>query len=138
MSYPTGPTNPNPANGPQGSPTAGVNPFGERPPNAGQPGPYPYPPPGYPPTATDPALRMVVPIGVSPWAIAAGYLGLLSFLCGVTGPFALITGILALRQIKRDPQLGGHVRAWVGIVLGVFGSVGLGFILISMLISLGR
>jgi hypothetical protein len=78
---------------------------------------------------------MVVPIGVSPWAIAAGYLGLLSFLCGVTGPFALITGILALRQIKRDPQIGGHVRAWVGIVLGAFGSVGLGFILISMLIS---
>lgn len=138
MSYPTGPTNPNPANGPQGSPPAGVNPFGDRPPNAGQPGPYPYPPPGYPPTATDPALRMVVPIGVSPWAIAAGYLGLLSFLCGVTGPFALLTGILALRQIKRDPQLGGHVRAWVGIVLGVFGSVGLGFVLISVLISLGR
>jgi hypothetical protein len=48
---------------------------------------------------------MLAPINVSPWAIASGYLGLLTPLCGVTGPFALLTGILALRQIKK-------IRKW--------------------------
>ncbi|MEY4178914.1 MAG: hypothetical protein RLY70_2488 [Planctomycetota bacterium] len=149
MSYANGPTGPNGPNGPTGpigpngspppgwTPPTGGNPFSEHAAGGGQPGGSRFPPPGYPPppTAVDPALRIVVPIGVSPWAIASGYLGLLSFLCGVTGPFALLTGILALRQIKKDPQLGGHVRAWVGIVLGTLGTLGLIGFLVALLLG---
>ncbi|MFM7073662.1 MAG: DUF4190 domain-containing protein [Planctomycetota bacterium] len=81
---------------------------------------------------------MLVPIGVSPWAIASGYLGLLVPLCGVTGPFALLTGILALRQISKNPQMGGQVRAWVGIVLGLLGSLIFVFFLIGFIGSMAR
>ncbi len=38
----------------------------------------------------DPAMRWILPVGRSGWAIAAGYLGLFSVL-GVFGPFAIVT-----------------------------------------------
>lgn len=157
MSFPSDPVGPNGSGGPNGpagpagSPPPGQpqqpwgaqvvgNPFGDQTAGGQPPGAYPFPPPGYPPppTATDPALRMLAPINVSPWAIASGYLGLLTPLCGVTGPFALLTGILALRQIKKNPQMGGHVRAWFGIVLGLLGSVILVFFLIGSIASFAR
>jgi uncharacterized RDD family membrane protein YckC len=59
----------------------------------------------------------LLPINRSGWAIAAGYLGLLSLL-GIFAPFALITGILGLREISRKPGLGGKGRAIFGIVMG--------------------
>src|SRR6516165_5801187 len=52
---------------------------------------------------TDPVLKWVVPVDRSGWAIAAGYLGLLScfpfvgLLCGIG---AVVTGWLALREIR--------------------------------------
>lgn len=64
------------------------------------------------------ALEPVLPVNTSVWAIAAGYLGLFSVLM-FPAPFALATGILALRSLKRNPGLRGHVRAWLGIVLGL-------------------
>jgi hypothetical protein len=66
----------------------------------------------------------ILPVNTSGWAIAAGYLGLFSLLI-VPGPFALATGILAVRHIARNPGMRGKVRAWLGIVLGTLGSVGL-------------
>ncbi len=65
------------------------------------------------------AIRWLLPVGRSPWAIAAGYLGLFSIL-GVFAPFAIVAGILGIRQIKRNPQQHGMGRAIFGITAGSF------------------
>jgi hypothetical protein len=65
----------------------------------------------------DPALKYLVPIGRSGWAIAAGYLGLISVLV-VPAPFALACGLMAVRNIRRDDKLIGMGRAVFGIVMG--------------------
>ncbi len=76
----------------------------------------------------DPAMRMLLPVGLSGWAIAAGYLGLVSVLA-VPGPFALLTGILAIREIHRNPKKHGMGRAVFGIVMGTLGTAFLLFVL---------
>jgi len=81
----------------------------------------------------DPAIRMLIPIGRSIHAIIAGYLGLLSLACCPLGPLAVLFGILAIVDIKKNPKKGGIVRAIVGIVLGLLGSLGLVMFLISWL-----
>ena len=63
------------------------------------------------------SLEGIVPVNTSGWAIAAGYLGLFSVLA-LPAPFALICGIIALRKLKGAPGVRGHVRAWLGIILG--------------------
>jgi hypothetical protein len=70
----------------------------------------------------DPAIRMLLPVGRSGWAIAAGYLGLVSVLC-IPAPFALLAGILAIREMRRDPKKHGMGRAVFGIVMGGIGTV---------------
>lgn len=65
----------------------------------------------------DPAMRMLLPVGRSGWAIASGYLGLFSVLF-IFAPFALITGILAIVDIKKNPEKIGMGRAIFGIVMG--------------------
>lgn len=72
----------------------------------------------------DPTMRMLLPVGRSVWAIAAGYLGLLSLL-GIFAPPALICGILAIRDIRQHPEKHGLGRAWFGIVMGILGSIAL-------------
>lgn len=62
-------------------------------------------------------LRWCVPLGRSGWAIAAGYLGLLSFIPFI-GVMAIICGFLGLLSIAKDPQKLGKGRAWFGIVSG--------------------
>lgn len=66
----------------------------------------------------DPAMRVLLPVGQSPHAIAAGYLGLFSLLC-FPAPFAILFGVLALRDIKRNPSRHGRGRAIFGLVMGV-------------------
>ena len=80
----------------------------------------------------DPMMRWLLPVGRSGWAIAAGYLGLLSFL-GIFAPLALIAGFVAVRDIRRHPEKHGMGRAWFGIVMGVLGSIGLALLLASSL-----
>ncbi|MGH7244202.1 MAG: DUF4190 domain-containing protein [Phycisphaerales bacterium] len=77
-------------------------------------------------------LEPVLPINTSFWAIAAGYLGLFSVLL-VFAPFALICGILALLELKKSPGRRGHVRAWLGIVMGTLGTIGLLLLVVSTL-----
>ena len=82
------------------------------------------------PSAVD---RMLVPVGRPGSAIAAGYLGLLSFfpLVGFfTGIAAVACGIMALKAIRADPSLSGKGRAWFGIITGAPMAVvwGLGFV----------
>lgn len=73
-----------------------------------------------PPTdmGQDPLMRAILPVGRSGWAIAAGYLGLFSVLL-VFAPFALLTGVLAVVDIRRHPKRHGMGRAVFGIVMGL-------------------
>jgi hypothetical protein len=80
----------------------------------------------------DPAMRLLLPVGRSGWAIAAGYLGLISVLC-VPAPFALLAGILAIREMRRNPKKHGMGRAIFGIVMGVIGTVLLLIVLVAFL-----
>jgi hypothetical protein len=97
----------------------------------------PYAAPPRPPQDDDPVMRMLLPVGRSGWAIAAGYLGLLSLL-GVFAPFALITGILAVRDIRQHPEKHGLGRAWFGIIMGALLSIVLVFVIASTLPKLFR
>jgi hypothetical protein len=69
----------------------------------------------------DPWVRMLLPVGRSGWAIAAGYLGLFSFLV-LPAPLSLIVGVVAVLDIQRHPEKHGMGRAVFGIVMGVLGS----------------
>ena len=82
----------------------------------------------------DPAMRMLIPVGLSGWAIAAGYLALFSVLC-VPAPFALLTGILAVREMKRNPKKHGMGRAVFGIVMGGIGTAIMLFALVMFAIK---
>jgi hypothetical protein len=82
------------------------------------------------PLGADPVMRALLPVGRSGWAIAAGYLGLFSFLV-VPAPLALLTGLLAVRDIKKHPEKHGLGRAGFGIVIGILGTGLLIFLLVS-------
>ena len=72
-------------------------------------------------TSTDDvALRAVLPVGRSGWAIAAGYLALFSVLL-IPAPFALACGLMGMRDIKRHPEKHGMGRAIFGVVMGALG-----------------
>jgi len=79
----------------------------------------------------DPGMRLLLPVGRSPWAIIAGYLGLISVLI-LPAPFALGFGVLAAIDIKKHPEKHGMGRAIFGIIMGVQGSIGLIAILVSL------
>jgi hypothetical protein len=84
--------------------------------------PVRYTPP--PDPGDDVGMRLLLPVGRSVWAIAAGYLGLISVLL-VPAPFAVLTSILAMRDMRRNPKLHGMGRAVFGLVMGSLGSIGL-------------
>lgn len=91
--------------------------------------------------AIDPALGMLVPLGVDPMALIAGYVGLFSIVL-VPAPVALLLGLMALGRLKADPKARGAVRAWFAVIAGVIGSIGLLFLIVylftSPVHSLGR
>ncbi|MBM81277.1 MAG: hypothetical protein CMJ78_11895 [Planctomycetaceae bacterium] len=80
----------------------------------------------------DATARMLLPVGRSGWAIAAGYLGLFSLLC-CPAPFALIIGVIAVMDIKKNPQRHGMGRAVFGIIMGTLGTIAMGFYVIGMI-----
>jgi hypothetical protein len=61
---------------------------------------------------------MVLPVGRSGWAIAAGYLGLFSVLM-FPAPLALVSGVVAVIDIRKHPDRHGMGRAVFGIVMGL-------------------
>ena len=69
-------------------------------------------------TGEDAVMRALVPVGRSPWALVAGYFGLLSLL-PLFGVFASLFGLLAIRDINAHPNKHGRGRAWFGVVAGV-------------------
>jgi len=75
---------------------------------------------------------MILPVGRSGWAIASGYLGLFSVLL-VFAPFALLTGILAVADIRKHSDKHGMGRAIFGIVMGALGTIGLIVVIVASL-----
>jgi len=63
-------------------------------------------------------IRMLLPVGRSLWAIAAGYFGLFSVLF-FPAPIALVLGIVAIIDIRRHPKRHGMGRAIFGLVMGL-------------------
>jgi len=80
----------------------------------------------------DPTMRMILPVGRSILAIAAGYAGLFSILL-FPAPIALILGILAVIDIKRHPEKHGMGRAVFALITGGFFTV---FLLLFVFLSL--
>lgn len=65
--------------------------------------------------------RMLVPIGRPISSIASGYLALFGIIPVFGLPFsvvAIVTGMVALKAIKKNPRLSGSVRSWFGIIVG--------------------
>jgi hypothetical protein len=83
----------------------------------------------------DVGMRMLLPVGRSLWAVASGYLALFIPVMCITAQFALFTGIMAVREIKRNPKLHGLGRAWFGIIAGTLGIFGLIFFIIAIVME---
>jgi hypothetical protein len=62
------------------------------------------------------------PVGRSGWAIASGYLGVLSIFI-IPAPAALFCGIMALHDISKNPFKLGKFRAYLGIIAGSIGTI---------------
>jgi hypothetical protein len=69
----------------------------------------------------DATARMLLPVGRSGLAIAAGYFGLFALLI-FPAPLALILGLLAVRDLRRNPKKYGMGRAVFAIVTGALGT----------------
>lgn len=83
-------------------------------------------------------IRMLLPVGRSGWAIAAGYLGLFSMVI-VPAPLALIASIIAIIDIRRSRKTDhvkyGMGRAIFGLVMGLLGTTILILIAIESVID---
>ena len=79
----------------------------------------------------DAAMRFLLPVGRSVWAVVAGYLGLISILL-FPAPFAIICGIIAIWDIKKSKgKKHGLGRAWFAIIFPVVCVAGF-FLLIAI------
>lgn len=77
----------------------------------------------------DAGMRMLLPVGRSLWALIAGYFGLFAILI-FPAPIALVTGIIAVIDIRRNEKKRGMGRAIFAIVMGFIFSI---FFVFSML-----
>jgi hypothetical protein len=113
-------------------------------PSSAQPPPLPMtaasilpPPPQVPKSIGDDAgMRLLLPVGRSGWAIAAGYLGLFSMLI-IPAPVSIVVSIIALRDIKKSKAPGRKVkhgtgRALFGLIAGVAGCLLFFFFVFSL------
>jgi uncharacterized protein YecT (DUF1311 family) len=87
-------------------------------------------PPVDPPASLgdNPTMRLLLPVGRSGLAIAAGYLGLLA-LTVVIAPITLLVSLLAWRDLKRHPEKHGWGRTIFGLVMGILFTVLLAYVL---------
>ena len=65
----------------------------------------------------DAIVRMLLPVGRSGWAIAAGYAGLFAVLF-FPAPIALVLGLVAIWDIRKHSKKHGMGRAIFGLVMG--------------------
>jgi Na+/H+-dicarboxylate symporter len=68
---------------------------------------------------------MLLPVGRSGLAIAAGYLGLFGLVIFPLAFIGLIIGVLAIRDLKQNPEKHGMGRAIFGVVVGALWAVAL-------------
>lgn len=90
--------------------------------------------PVQPDVADDPAMRMILPVGRSILAIAAGYAGLFAILI-FPAPIALILGILAVIDMKKHPEKHGMGRAVFALIMGGFFTVMLFFFVLMFILA---
>ena len=95
-----------------------------------RPGQYRSPAQGI---GADAGMRMILPVGRSGWAIAAGYLGLLSLGCFILGPVAILCSVMAMRDMKLHPERHGMGRVITGFVLGGIGTIVLCIFSVSLM-----
>jgi len=86
----------------------------------------------------DAGVRLLLPVGRSMWAIAAGYLGLFAVTL-VFAPPALLCGIVAIFDIRKS-KLGpnpkhGMGRAVFGIVMGSLGTLVGIYVIVAMILE---
>ena len=80
----------------------------------------------------DRVMRMLLPVGRSGLAIAAGYAGLFAVLIPLA-PIALLLGILAVRDLRRHPEKHGMGRAVFALIMGGLGTLLLlGVVIVSI------
>jgi hypothetical protein len=95
-------------------------------------------PPGsgaaFQPLGENAGIRMLLPVGRSAWAIAAGYAGLFAVLF-FPAPIALILGIIAIYDIKRHPERHGMGRAIFGLAMGILFTIGLVFAIVGCVVA---
>lgn len=98
----------------------------------------PPPLPVKPEMGDDFGTRLLLPMGRSGWAIAAGYLGLFSLII-LPAPIALIVSLVAIRDIRKhrnDPHpKHGMGRAIFGLIMGVLGTGLIVFFLIKAVLE---
>jgi hypothetical protein len=96
--------------------------------------PMNYVRPMSPPALEDqPGMRFILPVGLSPWAIAAGYMGLFAILF-LPAPLAVIFGLIAIRDIRLHPRRRGMGRAVFGLVMGAVCTIGF-FIMLAIALN---
>ena len=83
----------------------------------------------------DPGMRIILPVGRSGLAIAAGYVGLFSLMI-LPAPFALCLGIWAIIDIRKHPDKHGMGRAVFAIIMGAIFSIPLVIIAASLIASI--
>ena len=93
--------------------------------------PAPGQPGGPPRIGDDAGMRWLLPVGRSPWAIVAGYLGLFSFLV-IPAPVALIVSLIAWRDLRRHPHTHGMGRVIFGLVMGGLGTAYLTVVMVRL------
>lgn len=81
----------------------------------------------------DAAIRLLLPVGRSLWAIAAGYFGLFSLMI-LPAPFAIGLGLIAIHDIRKHPEKHGMGRAIFGLTMGVLCLVAF----VALIVSAGR
>ncbi len=98
----------------------------------------PPPLPVKPTAGDDFGTRMLLPVGRSGWAIAAGYFGLFSLII-LPAPIALILSIVAIWDIRKHRNAPhpkhGMGRAIFGLVMGLLGTGVIAVFLITAVLS---
>ena len=83
------------------------------------------PPPPAQHLGDDAGIRLLLPVGRSGWAIAAGYLGLFSLIV-LPAPISLLVSIIAIRDIRKSKGSAhpkhGMGRAIFGLIMGILGT----------------
>jgi hypothetical protein len=84
------------------------------------------------PLGDDAAMRMLLPVGRSGWAIAAGYAGLFA-LCSPLGLIAIILSVVAILDLRKHPEKHGMGRAIFGLLAGILNTLFMIVVLLSRL-----